>query len=161
MKEKSNKYYWMENYAPLGFLIGKEISAWMFCIIASTCWCMRFLVRYMDYRGQLFEIRGSRKILIENAKMPNFEFLTKDLFEIFGVVLLFCALVVVYHYYYHSQGSKMMYLMRRLPNKWELHIRCFTLPVIASVISIIYMLVLRLLFYSIYIFCTPQQCLTI
>ena len=160
MKENTRNH-WMKKHAPLGFPIEKEVSAWIFCMVASTFWCMRFLIRYWDYRGQLFEIRGGRKILLENAKMPNFEFLTKDLFEVFGVVILFCAVVIAYHYYYHYQGSKMMYLMRRLPNNWEVHIRCFTLPVFASVIAILYMMVLRLLFYAIYVFCTPTQCLVL
>lgn len=159
MKEKNRNGNWMENYAPPGLDIEKERASWIFCMGASTFWCMNFLLRYWDYRTRLFEIRAGRKILIETAKMPNFEFLTKDLFEVFGIVLLFCALVVVYHYYYHYQGSKMMYLMRRLPNKWEVHIRCFALPVLASVISIAYMLILRLLFYAIYYWCTPIECL--
>ncbi len=161
MKEKMYRENWLETYAPPGLDIAKERASWVLCMVASTCWCMRFVGRYWDYRSRLFEIRGSRKILLEGAKMPNFEFLTKDLFEVFGVVLIFCGLVIVYHYYYHYQGSKMMYLMRRLPNKWEVHIRCFTLPVIAGVVSIIYMLLLRLLFYAIYYWCTPIQCLTL
>lgn len=156
-----NKNQWMENYAPLGLDIAKERASWIFCMVASTCWCMTFLSRYWDYRSRLFEVRGGRKILLEGAKMPNFEFLTKDLFEVFGVVLIFCGLAIVYHYYYHYQGSKMMYLMRRLPNKWEVHIRCFALPVIAGVISVAYMLALRLLFYAIYYWCTPVQCLSL
>lgn len=159
MREKTNRYGWMEPYAPPGLNIAKELSSWIFCMAASTFWCMNFLLRYWDYRAGLFEIRGGRKILLENAKMPNFEFLTKDLFEVFGIVILFCVLVVVYHYYYHYQGSKMMYLMLRLPNKWEVHRRCFALPVVAGAISIVYMLVLRMLFYGIYLFCTPAQCL--
>lgn len=158
MKDKNQ---WMKSYAPLGLDITKERGGWIFCMVVSTCWCLTFLGRYLDYRSQLFEIRGNRKILIEGAKMPNFEFLTKDLFEVFGVVLIFCALIIVYHYYYHYQGSKMMYLMRRLPNKWEVHVRCFTLPVVAGVISIIYMMVLRLLFFAIYYWCTPVQCLSL
>lgn len=161
MKVRDNRYSWMKNYAPPGLDIEKEETSWVACMVLATCWCMRFLFRYLDYRSQLFEIRGSRKILIEGAKMPNFEFLTKDLFEVFGVVLIFCALTIVYHYYYHYQGSKMMYLMRRLPNKWEVHLRCFTLPVVAGVITILYMLVLRLLFFAIYYWCTPIQCLVL
>lgn len=158
MKEK-NKYRRLEPYAPPGLSIGTEITSWILYLAASTCWCMIFLVRYFDYRARLFENMGGRLFLIEGAKMPNFEYLTKDLFEAFGVVLIICALTIVYHYYYHYQGSKMMYLMRRLPNKWEVHIRCFTLPVIAGVITVIYMLLLRALFYGIYYWCTPIECL--
>ena len=157
------KNNWLKNYAPPGLDMDKEKSSWILCIIISTLWCMQFLFRYFDYRSLLFETKPGtgKKILIEGAKMPNFEFLTKDLFEVFGIVIVFCALVVVYHYYYHYQGSKMMYLMKRLPNKWEVHIRCFTLPVVASVITFVYMVVLRMLFYAIYLWCTPAQCLTL
>lgn len=156
---ENRKYHLLEPYVPPGMPIGTLLSSWIFCMAASTCWCMLFIVRYLDYRGQLFEYRNGRRVLLENAKMPNFEYLTVNLFEVFGIVLLFCALVVVYHYYYHYQGSRMMYLMRRLPNKWEVHIRCFALPIAAGVITIVYMLVLRMLFYAVYVLCTPSQCL--
>lgn len=161
MNKSDEKRSWLESYVPLGIPLKQEVRYWGVTMAISTLWCLQFLLRYLEYRGSLYEIRGKRKILLENAKMPNFEYLTKDLFEIFFIVFLFCVLLVIYHYYYHYQGSKMMYLMRRLPNKWELHVRCFTLPVIGCVIMFAYMCLLRALFYMIYVFFTPHQCLVL
>lgn len=159
MKVKETVRNWMERYAPPGIAISQEASYWLLMMAIATIWCLQFLLRYWECRASLYEIRGQRRVLIEGAVMPAFSDLTMDLFEVFYLVILFCVVLMVYHYYYHYQGSRMMYLMRRLPNKWEVHIRCCVLPIMAVVLSIIYMLVLRILFYAIYILCTPSQCL--
>lgn len=159
MKAKEKIQNWMKMYAPPGIAISQEASYWMMTMGIATIWCLQFLLRYWDNLSSLYEINGSRKIVIEGAMMPAFWDLTYNLFEVFYLVILFCGVMIVYHYYYHYQGSRMMYLMRRLPNRWELHIRCLALPMIAAVLAMIYMLVLKILFYAIYIFCTPSQCL--
>ncbi len=159
MKVKEKIQDWMKDYAPPGIAISQEVSYWLMTMAIATIWCLQFLLRYWENLASLYEIRGSRRVLMEGAVMPAFSNLTVDLFEVFYLVILFCVILVVYHYYYHYQGSRMMYLMRRLPNKWEVHIRCLVLPAIAGVLAVIYMLVLKILFYAIYILCTPSQCL--
>ena len=161
MRANEQTRSWMEPYAPPGAPLLQEKSYWIMTMIISTFWCLQYVLRYIEARNMLFEYRVGRKVLIEGAMMTSFESLTANLFEVFGLVLLYCVLVVVYHYFYHYQGSNMMYLMRRLPNKWELHTRCFVLPIMASIFTIAYMYVLRMLFLAIYILCTPSQCLVL
>lgn len=159
MKENKLEHSWMEKYAPPGVNLAQEVLYWVMTMTISTLWSMNFLLRYFQYRSNLYETRAGKTVLIEGAMMPTFEFLIEDLFEIFVLVFVFCVIVAVYHYFYHYQGSKMMYLMKRLPNKWEVHIRCMVLPAAACVIAGVYMTILKLVYYAIYILCTPSKCL--
>lgn len=159
--EVKDKYSWLKTYAPPGIHLAQEVGYWMMTMVASTLWSMLFLVQYLQARNLLFKTVAGKKVLIEGVLMPTFEDLITGRFDIFFLVIIYCVIIAIYHYFYHYQGSKMMYLMKRLPNKWEVHIRCLILPVCASIIAVVYMFVLRTLYYAIYILCTPSQCLVL
>ena len=159
MKAREKLLIWMENYAPPGIQLSKEMNYWKLVMAICTCWCLQFPFRYVQELNGLYEIRAGKKYLMDNVFMPGFELISMGLFEVFSIAIAFSVCMLVYHYNYHNQGSRIMYLMRRLPNKWEVHIRCITLPVITVVISVVYMHMLRMIFYAIYILCTPPQCL--
>lgn len=56
-------------------------------------------------------------------------------------------------------GAKSIYLMGRLPDRWELHRRCLTLP-LGWLLSAVLLPVLTLLvYYGIYYLITPAACL--
>ena len=78
-----------------------------------------------------------------------------------GFCVLFVVLVamIIYHYCTYYQGSKSIYLMKRLPDKWELYKRCVHLPMIAMIVEIITIVGVMSLYYGIYLIFTPQQCL--
>ena len=159
MKGNDNKRSLLETYAPPGIPIMQEVRYWMIGMSICTIWCLQFLLRYWEERSSLYYQVGGRLVLFENAVMPTFWDLTANLFVIFYLVLIYCVMAAGYHYVYHYQGSKMIYLMRRLPNKWELHIRCLVLPIVAGILTVVYRYLLEVLFYAVYIFCTPPQCL--
>lgn len=154
---KRNK--WMEKYAPPGIDVATEKGWYLAGLVVATLWSMWFFIQYLNERNALFEYKNGQPRLIEGAMMCSFEQLMEYRFWLFQVVLVSMLFMVVYHYFYHYQGSKMMYLMRRLPDKWELHRRCVALPIIGAVITVLCMVGLRVLYFAVYIFCTPQQCL--
>ena len=49
--------------------------------------------------------------------------------------------------------------MRRLPERWELHLRCLTVPVVGVLGAMSLQGILGIFYYLIYIFVTPRQCL--
>lgn len=159
MKNKDKERSWMEQYAPPGIHVAQEVIYWIMTMTVSTFWSMVFILRYIEERNLLYVTRGGKKVLVEDAMMPGFEELAANRFEVFYLVIIYCVIIMVYHYFYHYQGSKMMYLMKRLPNKWEVHIRCCILPIAAIVITILYRNILKMLCYAIYIVFTPSQCL--
>ena len=90
----------------------------------------------------------------------------RDFFEILdgtfdGFIIAIFAFIclIMFHYGYHYKDSRSIYTMKRLPNKYELHIRCFTVPVIGITVSIVISALLLVLFYLYYISKTPAECL--
>ena len=60
------------------------------------------------------------------------------------------------HYVYHWKGSRSIYLMRRLPNPWELHRRCLTLPALGIVFFLIFGAAEMFIMYGIYLLAAPD-----
>ncbi len=155
----TEKMKWLENYTPLGIDVGKQVGWWFAGVVVATLHSILFLIRYFDRRADLYILKAGKRVLMDGAVMTDFGTLTEGVFLTFYLVSIVTLLVIIYHYFYHYQGSKMMYLMKRLPDKWELHRRCITLPVVGAVLMMVWMLVVHMLYYTIYILCTPSQCL--
>lgn len=150
---------WLEKYAPLGIDVRKQAGWWLAGGVFATLHSMLFVLRYIGSRADLYRLKAGKRVLIEGAVITDFETLTEGVFLSFYFVSIVTLLVIIYHYFYHYQGSKMMYLMKRLPEKCELHRRCITLPVTGAVLLMTWMFIVRMLYFSIYILCTPSQCL--
>ena len=160
---KQRKKLDLTPYAPVGFDAEREWKVFWGSLTAAGLFSCFYLYAYWDAWDHLFSKHGFQgsvtRTLREGAIMPDFvELLDKYLWG-FVVVALCMAAYGVYHYLYHYQGSKSIYLMRRLPDRWELHRRCLTLPVAGIVISMLCMVVCLLLFYWVYMTFTPASCL--
>jgi len=150
---------WLEKHAPLGMDLTSEIGMYILGVIVATGQSLLFLLSYSGAYQELYEYRGGKKVLIEGAFIQPFDNLAEGLFTFGIIVCVVSLLTVIYHYIYHYQGSKMMYLMKRLPDKTDLKKRCWTLPVAGAVIMAVWMFILRMIFYAVYMLCTPSQCL--
>ncbi len=156
MREKTK---WLEKYAPLGIDVTTELAGYIAGVIIATLQSLLFLYHYLYALGELYTTRAGKRVLIEGVMIQDFGTLMEG---VFLLAFMMCGITlsrVAYYYIYHYQGSKMMYLMKRLPEKWELHKRCWTLPIAGVVLLVIWMSVLRMLYFAIYILCTPSQCL--
>lgn len=150
----------LDAYAPPGIYLTAEIRYYIVTMIVGTIWSLFcYLHAYLRERSDLFEWQNKQWVLMKGSVMEPFTELTEEIFTLFGIALIYTVIIAVYHYLYHYQGSKMMYLMRRLPDKWELHRRCLVLPIAGFCITIVYMLLLKALYYVIYLVFTPHQCL--
>lgn len=112
-------------------------------------------------RSALFLFVAGRRVLQEGVLMPDFATL---LFSSYGMlasaVSAICSLFgVAYHYYYHLQGSKSLYLMRRLPSRGELWRRCLTAPLLGAAGFCLLAVLLTLVYFGIYMLATPAPCL--
>lgn len=150
----------LQRFVPLGVNARQELE-WMFGgWMLSFFYSMGFLVRYEREYLSLFHTIDKRRVLLEGRFMPDFADLLGSHLYGFLIVALCMLAVVVYHYVYHRQGSKSIYLMRRLPDGMELHRRCWALPVLCALGSILLAFVLLLIYYAIYMLVTPDACLT-
>lgn len=118
-----------------------------------------FIVRCCRARGNLFTMRLGKRVLIEGAVMAEFKDVLGIAFAGFAVLSIAILGLAAYHYFYHRIGSRSIYLMRRLPDKSELHRRCLALPAGGIVCCACAGFLLLCIYYWIYIAMTPEQCL--
>lgn len=144
---------------PVG--IKAETEIWIFaCAIAvGLCRALLFFQAYSREYNRLFHIEYGKKVLIEGRTMADFYVVLKGTFNGFIVAIFIFICLIILHYGYHYKDSKSIYTMKRLPDRYELHKRCFTVPLIGIVVSIILITALLLLFYNYYMIKTPADCL--
>ena len=85
------------------------------------------------------------RYLKPDAYMPSFFSLLG--FSLYGCIIAVLAMIPLAWLFWHSHcvGSKSIYTMRRLPNRWELPRRCFTIPILAGLCFVALAAVLLLL----------------
>lgn len=147
-------------YAPLGMNLTAFKNILIWGGIAAVFWSFTFVARLMDSFSSLFRTIRGNKVLRDGAIMPDFAELMKFALIGFLVIAVVMVVFIVYNYAYHRQGSKSIYLMRRLPNRLELHKRCITLPAAAVLLCIVAAFIMLCIYYWIYMSITPEECLT-
>lgn len=161
MKKKTYK---LSNLSPTGWNYRLEL---VWCSVglvgAALISFVSFAASYYNAYENLFIYRDPSSLaesqIMNGAMMPSFSHLIR--FSTAGFILLFAAMIILAfnHYLYHQQGSKSLYLMRRLPDRWELFRRCTGIPILVSVIGLAVMGVMTGSYYFYYIVHTPAQCL--
>ena len=149
----------LKKYDPPGMDTGKEQGVFITGMSMSLFYSITYLDAYWDeYRG-LFVRSGGVKILRpERTIAPFFEILGNRLMGY--IILAACMFVAVaIRYTYYRQGSKSIYLMRRLPDPAVLHRSCWLQPMVRSGLALLAALVSLAAFYVIYVFVTPAVCL--
>lgn len=145
----------MDRYFPAGYDPSTEwkwaLAGW----ILSIFWSMRFLINYADTirTMHLAEEQGKRTSFV----LMTFPRCIENCFIGFTIVIAFLLLVIVFHYRWHYNGSRSIYLMRRLPDRFELARRCLAFPVAAIIICLLTMVLLYFIYRTIYIYCTPER----
>lgn len=150
----------IERYAPPGVDVQTEVERTVWGLIAAAVLSLRFFLSYVDSRTYVCDLlkdfRGPEKIVV----MPTFREIFSWSFLGFGVFLLAMAALAVFHVAYHYQGgSRPVYLMRRLPGRWEYWQRCLALPAAGALCALAAMAILLGIYLAVYLNCTPAQCL--
>ena len=117
------------------------------------------LIQYFTELSNLYQYRAGKRWLDESMTMPDFA----EIFVRFPLgfsILAVCMLgFVIYHYVYYYRGSKSIYLMRRLPKRFEIHQRVWTYPLWVILLCLVCEIVLFWLFFGLYLWITPNACL--
>ena len=151
----------IERYAPPGVDVQQEVERTIWGLLAAVVLSLRFLLAYLDSRSNLYDVlqNGSR-VLKEHAMMPIFRDLFSWSFLGFWIFLPAMSVVAIMHVAYHYQGgSRPIYLMRRLPDRWEYRRRCLALPAAGALCALAVMGILLGVYLAVYLLCTPAQCL--
>lgn len=149
----------LARHLPCGFPVKMEKNILAGILGSAIGLTLPLLVRMENAKNDLYTYRGTRKVLIEGAVMVDFIDLVEYAFLGFFLAIVLALAFGFYHYAFHHQGSKSIYLMRRLPNGFELHRRCWTVPVAAALIITAVMMAMFLLYFGLYFIITPDACL--
>lgn len=128
--------------------------------LAAVSFDFYYLYFYSQaYENLWYHGMDGMRYLKPDASMPSFSSLLG--FSLYGCIIAVVAMVPLAWLFWrsHRVGSKSIYTMRRLPNRWELPRRCFTIPILAGICFLILTAVLLLLDFAIYWWCTPRQLL--
>lgn len=150
----------LSKFAPPGAIIKEEVKRLGLGLAAATC--IAVLIYGVNLRSAydfLFDRVGGDRVLRPDAMMLPFDILLGQSLLFFYMVALCSLLAAVFHHLSFYTGSKSIYLMRRLPQRWELIRRDVTLPLIGAFISLLAAFLLKLLFLAAYYIVTPAQCL--
>ncbi len=152
----------LERFAPVGYDWRGELRYFAGGLIAAFLYSLRFLIRLKDAQNLLYRTSSltGQRVLREGMLMPDFAELIDRCLLAFPLVALMMVFFGVLHYAYHRRGCRCDYTMRRLPDPWELHRRCLTIPVCTVLICLIAGFVMLLIYYEIYMLTTPPECLT-
>lgn len=128
--------------------------------IISAIFSFGFLYRYFDERSKLF-IYGPDGIegIIEGAVIPPFTVILERSLWGFYITALCMLLLSIYHAAFFRLGSKSVYLMKRLPSRWELPKRIYVLPTLGALGTFMICAVFFLIYFVIYLLVTPKACL--
>lgn len=151
----------LERFVPPGIEAGREVYwARGGLSISALFSFLCFIIRCVSARSKLFSrMPDGEKELIEGALMSPFRDVIGISFAGFAVIAAAMLGLAAYHYAYHRIGSRSIYLMRRLPDRFELHRRCLALPVAVIVLCAAASFILLCIYYWIYLAMTPEQCL--
>lgn len=97
--------------------------------------------------------------LIPGATVPPYPQVLGGSFLFFAATALTLALLPIAHFLFHRQESRSDYLMRRLPQRWELAKRCLGGSALLLAGTTLAAAVLFGLFFVCYLTFTPAGCL--
>lgn len=158
MMSKFSNMFHVKHFPP-GMNIESEKLFFGLGMCGSFFYSWTFIWRYVEARTQLFGLSSGETVKLILGTMDEFLVLLGDALIGFLFVAIGMILCSIFHYAYFWQGSKSIYLMKRLPDKMEIHKRVWTIPLVAVVLCCVAVFLLLVLYYGLYIWATPKQCL--
>lgn len=149
----------LTRYAPPGIKLKHEKQFIITGFVLALVFSLQFLINFSSATSNLYVYHGTKRAMVPGAVMPDFHIVLDNVLFMFFVYAVCVLLFIVAHYVYHYRGSKSINLMRRLPSRWELHRRCLTIPLVASLMYLLSALVMLFVYYGVYMIFTPEECL--
>ena len=124
---------------------------------------LRSLLYFSDLSNSLTHVcettLSGERILRPGAVMPTFASIMHGTMIGFTFTAAVMLILAIRYYLTFYHGGRSIYLMRRLPDRWELFRRTLTLPLLGIVTAGAASLLLCRLFYAVYMAVTPAECL--
>lgn len=147
----------LDRYFPVGYNWERELDWLTAGFTCSTIYALiLYSVRYSTALESLYQ-DPEKKIFYTGAVMADFSQLARGCMLGFLIIIAATVFCVITHYNYHYQGSKSIYLMKRLPAHNELWRRCLIAPIITAILAVIASLLLTLLLFGMYHLTVPEE----
>ena len=142
----------VNHLVPPGMEAWKQIRNFLTCLIFSVVVSLFFFIEYADSYWAMF--RGDEIV----RSMPTFASMIRGNYMIgFPITVLAMLAYTVVYYLYYFTGSKSIYTMRRLGKPWELHKRCWTLPLLLCAAAITVGALMVGIYFLVYMMATPVE----
>ena len=135
----------------------KNVIIWL--SFAVACNIFVFSYRYYHAWESLYLNQIYRWVLRPDAQMPDFSAVSQGTLLTYLTSLLLLAGTALDNYRSFHRESVSSYVMRRIPDAKELHIRCLTVPLCAAALMTALMIALLFIERAVYIAFTPTGCL--
>ena len=144
----------LDRFAPPG-MGTSGLRRWTLgAILISAFFSMSFLVAYVSELADL--TKAMEQPVFPGLTMKPFKDLILVPMLLFRVAPLVPLLHIPGNYLYFIEESKSIYLMKRINNPLEMHLRCLALPVAGAVLVIGAGLALYFVYLLVYNLCTPE-----
>lgn len=159
----------LSRYAPPGVKLRQDFQFLGVMMGISFLWSLSFWYRYLyQWRNTLFWSNHGFSHEYTGAPMLDFVVLLTNrrpggggsdclLFYFLSAVLMLFLIFRNYSTFY--SGSRSIYLMKRLPDRWELLRRCVTVPLLCAAVCLLCALLTMTIYFVLYLLITPAQCL--
>lgn len=138
---------------PPGINPQNQLFFFMFGNIVSLVISLLFFVRY--YNEYIKQFNASQEYT-----MPDFYLILDGTVIGFVFVAIFMMFYVIYYYSYYKNGSMSIYMMKRLPNRFEIHKTAWTLPLLTAFLTLIIGFLISVFYLGFYLIITPNELLT-
>lgn len=122
---------------PAGWPWQTTVEVTLSALLVSWCSAvLGFLIHFDEAKIPLY-ISLSQHFLDRSTPIAPFAMIFGRGLLGFWIVALCLVLLPLFHYLWHWQGSKSIYLMRRLPRRGELWRRCLAGPAVLLVLTLL------------------------
>ncbi len=153
---KVDLFWARRRFMPLGINMEKTNAFFGVCIFIGIA---GHFVFYGKYMLRLSEISDSIKGVTIDASMrmtPFWELQEHAYYGYLLAVLMALFLQAWWNYQYYNKTTKSVYVMKRLPDRWEYRRTIWIGPVIQALIIILIMVIQTLADLCLYVFMTPD-----
>ena len=145
----------LARWVPPGFPLKRELTFYGWAAVFSLLWSLGYLGWLTDAKAILFSPETGELMPIMASDFLPLVTYSRCLL-LYKLALLLPLVFLLWHYTYHYQGSRSVYLMRRLPDPREFRRRCLTLPLAALACFILLAAATVLLYFGLYCLVMPK-----
>lgn len=161
MKKMGNSFsQWIERQVPPGLDWWTEVKWAVSGLAVGAFWSLTaFCYQFYNARNRLYGWVNEKYVLVESRTIAPFPELLDQSMAVLLLGMVLTIPLACYHYAYYYLGSRSIYVMRRLPDRWEQWRRCLMVPVLLAAACLLAIELLTFVYFLKFLLETPDPCL--